>query len=86
MNCLASHLVDRLGQTLDVSRRDTSHGDTSVFGSVDGVLNGQLVFFIYTGCCTNIGLGYCTNLLGKGIHLLRLETSEGEHTDLFRSS
>lgn len=55
---LTGDLEDGLGQTLDVAGRDTSNGDTTVLGGVDGVL------------------------LGQSIHLLGLQTGEGEHADL----
>jgi hypothetical protein len=43
LTSLASHLVDGLGQSLDVRRRDSSDGNAAVFRSVNGVLVGSLL-------------------------------------------
>lgn len=73
---LTSNLEDRLGESLDVSGGDTSDGDTAVLGSVDRVLGESLAIRLEKVC------GYKSYLLSKGVHLLGLQASVGEHADL----
>ena len=55
---LACDLVDRFGQSLHIARRDASHRNTAVFGSVDRVLLSQCVHL----CCCEAGVGKHANL------------------------
>ena len=76
---LTGNLEDRLGKSLDIVRGDTGNGDTAILGGVDGVLETN----ISDRCLPKATvLIIATYLLGKSVHLLWLETSVGEHTNL----